>query len=71
MSYGPLEFAAWLQRKDNRESAKVRAARAAVAAPRPPENRLTIVSGGAHGYTRIASDEAVTTASGAAAPDVH
>jgi hypothetical protein len=73
MSYGPLEFATYLIRKGQRESAAVKAARAASAAPRPPENRLTIASG-PHALTRVARDgqvEAVTTASEAATPDVR
>ena len=46
MNFGPLEFAAYLNRKDGRrkESAEVEAARAA-APERKPANRLTIVSG--------------------------
>jgi hypothetical protein len=52
MNYGPLEFAAYLKRKDARrgESATVKAARKA--APRslprnrPENNRLTVISGG-------------------------
>lgn len=51
MNYGPLEFAAYLERKDTArgESAAVRAAREA--APKAPpagreNNRLTIISGG-------------------------
>ena len=73
MSYGPLEFAVYLMRKDRRESAAVKAARAASAAPHPPENRLTIISAPS-ALTRIARDgqaEAVTTASEAATPDVR
>ena len=73
MSYGPLEFAAYLRRKGKREPAAVQAARAASAAPRAPENRLTIVSG-PRGLTRISRDgqpEALTTASEAATPDVR
>jgi hypothetical protein len=51
MNYGPLEFAAYLQRKDagRGESATVRAAREAApgSSPRDRENnRLTIISGG-------------------------
>ena len=73
MNYGPLEFAVYLRRKDERESATVKAARAASAAPRPPENRLTIISG-PRALTRAAHDgqvDAVTTASEAATPDVR
>src|SRR5262245_23382042 len=46
MNFGPLEFAAYLSRKDDqlKESAAVEAARAA-APERKPANRLTIVSG--------------------------
>ena len=46
MNFGPLEFAAYLRRKDatRNESAKVAAARDA-APPRSVANRLTIVSG--------------------------
>ena len=52
MTYGPMEFAAYLQRKDTArgESAAVKAAREAapMQAPgaRPENNRLTVVSGG-------------------------
>ena len=47
MNYGPLEFAAYLQRKQGKkqESAEVRAARNAAPTRPPEENRLTIVSG--------------------------
>src|SRR3954462_11477486 len=47
MNYGPLEFAAYLHHKGGSqpESATVRAARAASAAPLPGQGRLTIVSG--------------------------
>lgn len=47
MNYGPLEFAAYLNRKrDGKpESAEVKAARAAAPRPRPEKNQLTIVSG--------------------------
>src|SRR5690349_6670440 len=47
MNYGPMEFAAYLNRKDSRrkESATVRAARDAAPVPAPPKNQLTIVSG--------------------------
>jgi hypothetical protein len=47
MNYGPLEFAAYLNRKrtGKRESAAVRAARSAAPKPRPQMNRLTILSG--------------------------
>jgi hypothetical protein len=47
MNYGPLEFAAYLNRKENgkKESAAVKAARAAAPKPRPSENQLTIISG--------------------------
>lgn len=47
MTYGPLEFAAYLRRKGapERDSAAVRAARASVVAPRPEANRLTVISG--------------------------
>ena len=47
MNFGPLEFAAYLRRKGapERDSAAVAAARAAVVAPRPQQNQLTIVSG--------------------------
>ena len=73
MNYGPMEFATYLRLKGKRESAAVKAARAASAAPRPPENRLAIISG-PHALTRVARDgqlEAVTTASEAATPDVR
>lgn len=46
MNFGPLEFAAFLRRKGEREPATVRAARAAVAVPAPQENRMKVVSGG-------------------------
>ena len=52
MTYGPMEFAAYLKRKDagRGESAAVKAAREAapMTAPgaRPEDNRLTIISGG-------------------------
>jgi len=47
MNYGPLEFAAWLQRKQPKapESAAVQAARAAAPVHRPADNRLTIITG--------------------------
>jgi hypothetical protein len=47
MNYGPLEFAAYLARKGNgkKESAAVKAARAAAPKPAPSHNRLTIISG--------------------------
>lgn len=47
MNYGPLEFAAWLQRKQPKasESAAVQAARAAAPVNRPAGNRLTIITG--------------------------
>ena len=73
MNYGPLEFVAYLRRKGERESATVKAARAASAAPRPPDNRLTILSG-ARALKRVARDgqvDTVTTASEAAKPDVR
>jgi hypothetical protein len=52
MNYGPLEFAAYLQRKRGGrvESAAVKAAREAAPKPkprdRPENNRLTVISGG-------------------------
>jgi len=51
MNYGPLEFAAYLKRKDSArgESAAVRAAREAAPRSSPADreaNRLTIISGG-------------------------
>ena len=52
MTYGPMEFAAYLERKDagRGESAAVKAAREAapLTAPgaRPENNRLTVISGG-------------------------
>jgi hypothetical protein len=48
MNYGPLEFAAYLNRKENggQESATVKAARAAAPGSKPEQNRLTIISGG-------------------------
>ena len=52
MTYGPMEFAAYLQRKDagRGESATVKAAREAapMSTPgaRPENNRLTVISGG-------------------------
>jgi hypothetical protein len=58
MNYGPLEFAAHLRRKE-RDSATVAAARASVVAPRPEENRLTIISGPRE-LTRTRPDRAVT-----------
>src|SRR5688572_21777639 len=47
MNYGPLEFGAYLQRRETGqdESAEVRAARAAAPEARPEDNWLTIVSG--------------------------
>jgi hypothetical protein len=47
MNYGPLEFAAYLNRKRNgkQESAAVKAARAAAPRSRPEKNHLTILSG--------------------------
>jgi hypothetical protein len=47
MNFGPLEFAARLDRKDaqRRESAAVKAARDAAPTPVPPKNQLTIISG--------------------------
>jgi hypothetical protein len=46
MNYGPLEFAAFVQRKGlkNVESAAVTAARSAAPVARPQKNRLTVVS---------------------------
>ena len=47
MNYGPLEFGAYLQRRETGqdESAEVRAARAAAPEARPEDNRLNVVSG--------------------------
>jgi hypothetical protein len=47
MNFGPLQFAAYLNRKDSKrkESAAVRAARDAAPVPAPPKNQLTIISG--------------------------
>jgi hypothetical protein len=47
MNFGPLEFAAYLDRKDSKkkESAAVRAARDAAPVQAPQQNQLTIVSG--------------------------
>ena len=47
MNYGPLEFAAYLGRKKRgkKESATVKAARAAAPQSQPEQNRLTIISG--------------------------
>ncbi|MEO8062196.1 MAG: hypothetical protein ABI821_05560 [Pseudomonadota bacterium] len=47
MNYGPVEFAAYLNRKENgrKESATVKAARAAAPKSKPSQNRLTIISG--------------------------
>jgi hypothetical protein len=47
MNFGPMEFAAHLDRKDSqrKESAAVKAARDAAPAPVPPKNQLTIISG--------------------------
>jgi hypothetical protein len=61
MSFGPLEFAAYLRRRGTpeRESAAVEAARASVVAPRPGENRLTVISG-SRGLTRTSHDEVVS-----------
>ena len=63
MNYGPLEFAAYLKRKDTSrgESAAVRAAREAAPKASPVErenNRLTIISGGPM-LTRVARDAQV------------
>jgi len=47
MNFGPLEFGAYLRRKDDLrggEPATVRAARAAAPTPLPLEGRLTVVS---------------------------
>ena len=53
MNYGPLEFADYLRRIDDRaESAAVQAARAASPAP-APLNRLSVVSG-PHALTDLA-----------------
>src|SRR5689334_21552453 len=51
MNYGPMEFAAYLERKDSArgESATVKAAREAAPKSSPKEresNRLTVISGG-------------------------
>lgn len=47
MNYGPLEFAAYLNRRDSKrkESAAVKAARDAAPVAAPPKNQLTIISG--------------------------
>ena len=47
MNYGPLEFAAYLKRKreGKKESAAVKAARAAAPRSRPEKNQLTVLSG--------------------------
>jgi hypothetical protein len=47
MNFGPLEFAAYLERNDPKraESATVRAARDAAPVPVPARNQLTIISG--------------------------
>jgi hypothetical protein len=47
MTYGPLEFSAYLRRRQSRqdESAEVRAARAAAPRTQPESNRLTVISG--------------------------
>jgi hypothetical protein len=47
MNFGPMEFAAYLDRKDSKrkESAAVKAARDAAPVPVPPKNQLTIISG--------------------------
>jgi hypothetical protein len=47
MNYGPVEFAAYLNRKKNgkQESAAVKAAREAAPKSKPAQNRLTIISG--------------------------
>jgi hypothetical protein len=47
MNYGPLEFDAYLRRRQSRqdESAEVRAARAAVPRTQPESNRLSVISG--------------------------
>jgi len=47
MNFGPMEFAAHLDRKDStrKESAAVKAARDAAPVPVPPKNQLTIISG--------------------------
>jgi hypothetical protein len=47
MNFGPLEFAAYLRRKDDLkvgEPATVMAARAAAPAPLPLDARLTVIS---------------------------
>ena len=47
MTYGPLEFARYLARKEGqKDSAAVQAARAAAPAARIESNRLTVISGG-------------------------
>lgn len=47
MNYGPLEFAAYLNRKGDgqKDSAIVEAARAAAPSPSPSQNHMTIISG--------------------------
>jgi len=72
MSFGPLEFAVYLRRKDarSRESAAVKAARAAAAAePLTGENILSVISGPS-GLLRVAdrSLEAVRVFEAVAAP---
>lgn len=67
MNYGPLEFAAYLKRKDTArgESAAVRAAREAAPKAWPVErenNRLTIISGGPM-LARVARDAQVEAVS--------
>jgi hypothetical protein len=55
MNFGPMEFAAYLDRTDPKraESATVRAARDAAPAQSPPRNQLTIISA-PHTLSRLA-----------------
>jgi hypothetical protein len=79
MNFGPLEFSAYLRRRDaaRSETAEVRAARDAVPSAAPAANRLTIVTGPRE-MRRVARDpnvipvhvyEAITTRTDAASDE--
>src|SRR5678815_1921976 len=61
MNYGPIEFAAYLRRRQSRagESAAVKAARDAAPVPPLERNRLSVVSG-AQELTRSARNPVLT-----------
>jgi hypothetical protein len=64
MNYGPLEFAAYLGRKDakSEDSATLKAARAAAPASYPEKNRLTVITGSAK-LSRVAQSAQVEAVS--------